>query len=523
MLESGSRLGNYEILELIGVGGMGEVYKAKDTRLGRTVAVKVLPGRFARDAARRERFEREARAISSLNHPHICTVHDVGRHEGVDFIVMEYLEGETLAERLEKGALPLDQALEILVQIAGALDQAHRHDVVHRDVKPGNVMLTKPGVKLLDFGLAKFSQDESRVLVGSSAATEAKPLTEEGAILGTFQYMAPEQLEGSAVDARTDIFAFGAVIYEVLTGHKAFAGASRASLIGAIMNTDLPAITAHQPSMPLALDHVAQQCLMKDPNERWQTAGDLQRELSWIQKGGFSKSVASAPAPRRNRGEHTLWAAAVVLLLVALAFFATAWPDGSSANIEVRELSMTLPNDVQSFGEFNFAAPTVSPDGRHVVFNARDSSGTDKLWLRSMDSREGYPLPGTEGVSFRPFWSPDSQFVAFFAENELKKVSILGGPVQVICEASTEPFTQFGEGAWGNDEIILFTPTEAAVLYSVPAAGGEQQSRVTTLDASRFRTSRKPMVASLQTVVTSPMSRTKRAVTRFTSRRFLSL
>ena len=279
MLKPGTYLGPYKIVEPIGAGGMGEVYKATDSRLDRTVAIKVLPSHLSDNAELKERFEREARAVSSLNHPHICTLYDVGHQDGVDFLVMEYLEGETLADRLKKGPLDLEEALRYAIQIADALYQAHRHGVVHRYLKPGNIMLTATGAKLLDFGLAtRLRQGFGEAGADqSSLLTEQRPLTEQGTILGTFQYMAPEQLEGQDADARTDVFSFGSTLYEMLTGQKAFEGKSQASLIAAILKHDPPSIASLQPMSPPALDRVVRQCLAKDPEERWQTAGDLAR------------------------------------------------------------------------------------------------------------------------------------------------------------------------------------------------------------------------------------------------------
>src|SRR6202022_541875 len=284
---SGKRLGPYEILSGIGAGGMGEVYRARDTRLNRIVAIKVLPPHLADRSDLRERFEREARTIASLNHPHICTLHDIGQQDGIDFLVMEYLEGETLAQRLLKGSLPLEQVLQYAIEIADALDKAHRKGVTHRDLKPGNIMLTKSGTKLLDFGLAKLKQVVAPANVQlSELPTANDPLTAHGAIVETLQYMAPEQLEGKEVDGRTDIFAFGAVVYEMATGKRAFEGKSQASLIGAIMHVDPPGISVLQPMTPPALDRVVKRCLAKEPDERCQSAKDLTDELKWIAEGG---------------------------------------------------------------------------------------------------------------------------------------------------------------------------------------------------------------------------------------------
>src|ERR1700674_3267472 len=291
----GRRLGPYEILSAIGAGGMGEVYKARDTRLDRIVAIKVLPTHLAGRAELRERFEREAKTIASLNHPHICTLFDIGQQDGADFLVMEYLEGETLAQRLQKGPLPIQQVLQYAIEISDALDKAHRKGVTHRDLKPGNIMLTKTGTKLLDFGLAKLKQEVAPANVQLSELPTAKdPLTAQGTIVGTLQYMAPEQLEGKEVDARTDIFAFGAVVYEMATGKRAFEGKSQASLIVAILEREPPAMSSLQPMTPPALDRAIRRCLAKDAEDRWQTARDLELELKWLVESG---SHAGVPAP----------------------------------------------------------------------------------------------------------------------------------------------------------------------------------------------------------------------------------
>jgi serine/threonine protein kinase len=292
-LSAGTKLGPYEILSAIGAGGMGEVYKARDTRLDRIVAIKVLPTHLADRSELRERFEREAKTIASLNHPHICVLYDIGQQDGIDYLVMEYLEGETLAQRLQKGPLPLEQVLQFAIEIADALDKAHRKGITHRDLKPGNVMLTKSGTKLLDFGLAKLKQEVAPANVPlSELPTANDPLTAEGSIVGTMQYMAPEQLEGKEVDARTDIFAFGAVTYEMATGKKCFEGKSQASLIAAILEREPPAMSSLQPMTPPALDRGVKKCLAKDPDERWQSTSDLKTNLEWIVEGESLEAVA---------------------------------------------------------------------------------------------------------------------------------------------------------------------------------------------------------------------------------------
>src|SRR5712692_5562582 len=300
-LAAGTRLGPYEILSAIGAGGMGEVYRARDTRLDRIVAIKVLPTHLADRTELRERFEREARTIASLNHPHICTLHDIGHQDGTNYLVMEYLEGETLAERLKKGPLPMEQVLQYAIEIADALDKAHRKGVTHRDLKPGNIMLTKSGTKLLDFGLAKLRQDAAPATPLSELPTAKDALTAQGTIVGTLQYMAPEQLEGKEVEARTDIFAFGAVVYEMATGKKAFEGKSQASVISAIMSSDPPSMSSLQPMTPPALDRVVKRCLAKEADERWQSANDLTNELKWIAEGGSQVTLAPAAAAKGIR------------------------------------------------------------------------------------------------------------------------------------------------------------------------------------------------------------------------------
>jgi eukaryotic-like serine/threonine-protein kinase len=319
-LAAKTRLGPYEIIALLGTGGMGEVYEARDTRLDRTVAIKICKGRFS------ERFERETRAISSLNHQHICALYDIGREDSVEFLVMEYLEGESLETRLRKGALPIEEALRIAAQIASALEAAHRKGVVHRDLKPGNVMLTRSGAKLLDFGLAKMAGPVVSSKADTLGLTAAPPITAQGTIVGTFQYMSPEQLEGKETDARSDIFSFGAMLYEMITGRKGFEGSSHASLIVAVMSVNPPPVSTIQPLASPALDRVVRRCLAKSPDDRWQTAGDLLSELQWISETGSNAGVPAPVAAKRRNRERMAWLAAglaAVLLLASLVWIAT--------------------------------------------------------------------------------------------------------------------------------------------------------------------------------------------------------
>src|SRR5271166_2330359 len=334
-LASGTKLGPYEILAPLGAGGMGEVYQARDSRLDRLVAIKILPAHLSDDPTRRQRFEREAKAISGLNHPNICTLHDVGRQDNVDFIVMEYLEGETLAFRLLYGPLPADQVILYGTQIASALDKAHRSGVTHRDLKPGNIMLTKSGVKLLDFGLAKAGPPVSAGATLTNAAVQAHPVTLEGAVVGTVPYMSPEQVEGKEVDARSDIFSLGAVLYEMVTGGRAFQGQSDFSVASAILVKEPEPISSLQPLTPPALERTVRVCLAKDPDARWQSAADLCKELRWIADGGsqVGMGIPIAAAVRlaiRPRGAWLAWTLAAAFAVVAVAALLFALRSGSA-------------------------------------------------------------------------------------------------------------------------------------------------------------------------------------------------
>jgi len=477
-LQAGTRLGPYEIVSPIGAGGMGEVYKARDTRLDRTVAVKVLPPRLSASPESRQRFEREAKTISQLSHPHICALHDVGREGDVSYLVMEYLEGETLAARLAGGPLPLEQVLRYGREIADALDKAHRQGIVHRDLKPANVMLTKSGVKLLDFGLAK-----ATAAPPPSSSLTALPtqqgLTQEGTILGTFQYMAPEQLEGKEADARTDIFAFGAVLYEMATGKKAFAGASQASLISQIMTADPPSISSLQPMSPAALDRVVRKSLAKDPEARWQSAADLGSELQWIAEG--SQAGASAPGVARRRNKRLAQALAIAVAAAAIAAAATwAIARGRFATVRfVTRLAVPMPAGDTLVRDSSLTDLAISPDGRRIAYVAKRADKR-QLFLRTLDSAEASPLPGTEGA-YSPFFSPDGQWVGFGADQKVQKVGLSGGLTTVFAGQETV----FG-GTWDRDTII-FSPQWTSGLISVPASGGTTQKITTVSPAGENR------------------------------------
>ncbi len=471
--QSGTHLGNYEIGAPIGAGGMGEVYRAKDTRLNRFVAIKVLPEHVSNKPEVKARFEREAQTLASLSHPHICPVFDVGRQDGIDYLVMEYLEGQTLAERLEKGALPFDDALKVAIEIADALDKAHRQGVVHRDLKPGNIMLTKSGSKLLDFGLAKLKADPQAPGSVSNLPTNAA-VTADGAILGTLQYMAPEQLEGREADARTDIFAFGAVLHEMLTGKRAFEGKSQAGLISAIMSSEPKLVSAHSVCPP-TLDHFIRTCLEKDPANRWQTAHDVMVQLRWL---STSRARETAAVPTKSgilKRERAVWLLASTLLLITAAVAGLRlWRLPAPDSKEVR-FTIAPPAAQTYVGTGSLAAvsnPTISPDGRLLSFVGVSPGGT-QLFIRPLDSLETRLVPDTAGA-LAPFWSPDSRFIAFFSDGQIKKVEISGGRPQVLCEAPGA----FG-GTWNRDGVILFS--SGTGIFRVSAQGGDSAA-VTKLD-----------------------------------------
>ena len=463
-LSAGARLGPYEVISPLGAGGMGEVYRAKDTRLDRSVALKVLSDHFADSEEVRQRFEREAKAISSLQHPNICTLHDVGREGEIDYLVMELLEGESLADRIAKGPLPIEQVLRLGIQIADALEKAHTAGIVHRDLKPGNIFLTDRGVKLLDFGLAKLhstAPQSSRTQLGQ-LPTEAHsaPLTSAGMILGTFQYMSPEQLEGRESDARSDLFALGCVLYEMATGQKAFSGSSQASLIGAIMGGSPAPVSALAPLSPPALDRVISTCLAKDPKERWHTAHDVRLQLAWIAEGGSQIGLPAPVAHHRKNRERIAWGLAA-LAAVAAALFAAGYVRRAPVAAELVRFEVPQPPKLPIVG-----SPKLSPDGRFLAFNGTDEQGVTRIWVRAMNALEAQPLPGTEGTT-RPFWSPDSRFLGFIAGGKLKKVEVTGGPPQTICDAPTG-----ADGSWGEDGTILFDGANSDPIRKVSAGGG---------------------------------------------------
>jgi Tol biopolymer transport system component/predicted Ser/Thr protein kinase len=472
-LTSGTKLGPYEVVSPLGAGGMGEVYRARDTRLERDVAVKVLPTNLSSDPSLRQRLEREAKAVSKLSHPHICTLYDIGHQDGVDFLVMELVEGETLEHKLTKGSLPPEQAVRCAAQIADALAKAHKLRITHRDLKPSNVMLTKTGAKLMDFGLAKESGPASLTTALTEMTVEQSNLTVEGTIIGTFQYMAPEQLEGKEADARTDIFALGEVIYEMATGKPAFAGKNRASLIAAILSSEPRPMAALQPMTPPALERVVKRCLAKDPDDRWQTATDLASELNWIAEAGTQAGEAGRVPTGRRRWERASWLLAATFFLLLLAAGMALW---NASNQRQRPLY------------FHTAVPfpandlALSPDGRMLAMAAYSAQASNNvLWVYEVGGRRTSSLEGTQGATY-PFWSPDGKSIGFFADGKLKKVDASGGQVQVLCDASNGR-----GGTWNRDGVIVFNPDANGGLFRVSSGGGSPVE-ITKPDTSRFET-----------------------------------
>ncbi len=459
-VSTGTRLGPYEILSPLGAGGMGEVYRARDTRLDRTVAVKVLPSRLLSDSEARARFEREARAISALNHPNICTLHDVGDQDGTIYLVMELLEGESLAALLLRGRLLLDRALRHGIEIARALDRAHRQGIIHRDLKPGNIMITRVGVKIVDFGLAR----QTLSAAAHDAPTVATPITAEGTILGTLQYMSPEQLEGKAADERTDIFSLGCILYEMVTGRRAFDGSSQVSIITSIMSEEPPPLGSLVPLTPPSLERLVGRCLAKSAEDRWRSAGDLATELQWISEGSGASATAAAKrshAPWIVAGASLLLAGVAGVMMLMRRPPAPASPLRAAISIAADTLATTILRN-------NLA---ISPDGRSLVYLATNK-GKRALWLRKLDSPDSVELPHTENASFA-IWSPDGTEIAFDTASSLVRMPIGGGDPIVVCELKPGAYQS---ATWGEDGTILISQLLAAEgankLTRVSSSGG---------------------------------------------------
>ena len=473
-LTAGTKLGPYEIVSPLGAGGMGEVYRAKDTRLDRTVAIKVLNSKLDISAELKARFEREAKTISQLQHPNICVLHDVGSENGTDFLVMEFLEGESLNEKLKRGPLPTEELLKISIQLADALEKAHRAGIIHRDLKPGNVMLTKSGAKLLDFGLAKpmgsgaAPGGNSSASVFAAAATvtnPGSPLSSVGTIIGTVQYMAPEQIQGLEADVRSDIFAFGLLLYEMATGKHAFEGKTQTSVVGQILAVNPVPISTLQPMAPAALSRLVSTCLEKDPDERFQTIHDVKLRLVEIAEA----PTDTGAAPNSKSGSRMKWAVmiAVAAVLILTGIAAIYFAQVAQQPKQVMR-SAILPPEKTAFVTTapDSGVPVLSPDGTRLAFIARDEKGLLSLYVRAMNSLTAQPLTGTAGA-LHPFWSPDSHNLGFFADGKLKRIDANGGPSQELALAD-----RGRGGAWAADGTIIFCPGINSTLFRVSAGGG---------------------------------------------------
>jgi WD40 repeat protein/predicted Ser/Thr protein kinase len=459
-IAAGERVGSFEILAPLGEGAMGEVYKARDVRLERTVAIKVLRGGVAESPGRRQRFKREAKAIASLTHPHICTLYDVDSGTGVDYLVMEYIDGKTLAQILLEGPMPLEQVLRLGAEIADALGFAHRLGIVHRDVKPANVMLTRSGAKLLDFGLAKL-RSEGGGLAAELAAPQPQALTAEGTVVGTPAYMAPEQLEGHELDGRADVFALGALLYEMATGKRAFAASTAVAAMAAILSRSPSRLDHLERLSPPAFDRLVRRCLEREADDRWQNATDLAIELRWMAESAEQAAPPEVPPLHRLRAISLKVAAG--LALAAAIVLGTAHLARPPTLAREARFFLGKPAEA-SYISFDSAA--LSPDGKEIAYVAHARDGTSQLWVRALDSLSPRPLPGTEQARF-PFWSHDCRFLGFFAEGRLKRVDTAGGSPQVICDAKDPQ-----GGSWGREGVIVFAPESGKPLHRVSASGG---------------------------------------------------
>ena len=480
-LQNNTTLSHYRIISKIGEGGMGEVYRAQDSRLDRQVAIKVLPADFANDADRLKRFEQEAKATSALNHPNILTVYDIGEYEGSPFIVSELLEGEELRASLDEGRIPVRKVIDYAQQIVSGLTAAHEKGIVHRDLKPENLFVTNDGrVKILDFGLAKLREPDPNIH-GSEDATR-RALTNPGVVMGTVGYMSPEQVRGNATDHRSDIFSFGVILYEMLTGEKPFRGDSVIETMNAILKEDVPEFDSFDRKMPPSFEKVMLRCLEKKPEQRFYSAHDLGFALEAVSASSTSSgtNLTTTTEPTYDAsadGKGWLrwlgWAAAAVFLLTALVVSAIFFRHSEPA-VETMRFTIAPPEKV-GFGE----ASAISPDGRQIAFIGVNGAGATSLWVRPLLSIEARQLPGTEGAAF-PFWSPDSRSLAFFAAAKLRKIEAAGGPIQTLAEASTDP----RGGIWAADGTIIFAPGTISPLMRVSASGGPA-SPFTTLDLEK--------------------------------------
>ena len=478
-LTPNSFLGRYEIRSKIGAGGMGEVYRARDPKINRDVAIKVLPSEFSADSGRLRRFEQEAQAAGALNHPNILAIHDVDTHDGALYVVSELLEGETLRARLSGGALSARKAVDYALQIADGLAAAHEKRIIHRDLKPENIFITHDGrIKILDFGLAKLTESVHETEAQTDVLTRMVN-TDPGTVMGTVGYMSPEQVRGKSVDHRSDIFSFGAILYEMLSGRRAFRGDSMAETMSAILREDPPDLAETNKIVSPALERVVHHCLEKNPEERFHSARDLAfalEALSGVSSGSTQTAILPTPSRAKNR-ERLVWIGVSSVFLLGMLVLAVLYFRRAPEDMRAARFSIPLPEKLTSFD-----IPVISPDGRRLVFNGRQAPvGSSLLYIRPLDSFDAQPLAGTEGAAF-PFWSADSRFIAFFADGKLKKVEITGGPPQTLCDAPGGR-----GGTWNSNGVIIFAPNDLGGLYRVSATGGEPTS-LTTPDKSRQET-----------------------------------
>src|SRR5215813_2225732 len=490
----GAQLGPFEVLAPLGSGGMGEVYRARDSRLGREVAIKVFPAAFSADEDRLRRFEQEARAAGMLNHPNILTIYDIGTHDGYPYIVAELLDGEELRVQMNRGPLPVRQALDYAQQITLGLAAAHEKGITHRDLKPENLYVTADGrVKILDFGLAKLKRQPVHGGVNSETPTAlVSPTTNPGTVIGTVGYMSPEQVLGEEADHRADIFAFGLILYEMLAGRPAFEGASAVAVMSAILRDEPPELVESNDKIPPQLDRLVRRCLEKRPERRFHSAHDLGLALEVLSAtsgsrleaqsaalSGAAKTQAEARGPRLPNRKRLVWIAITALLLLAALPFVIAYIQRAPVTTRaVRSFILPPEKSIFNFVGLNAGPVTVSPDGRRLAFVASASEGRNLLWVRPLDALSAQQLAGTEGA-FHPFWSPDSRFLGFFADGKLKKIDAAGGPPITLCEA---PMGR--GGTWNLDGVIIFAPNNTGALHRVSASGGAS-SEVTKLDEAR--------------------------------------
>ncbi len=480
-LVPGTKLGPYEILSPLGAGGMGEVYRARDPRLGRDVAIKALPTDFAQDPERMARFEREARLLATLSHPNVAGIHGLEEANGAKYLVLEFVDGETLAARLARGALPLDETIAVATQIAGGVEAAHENGVIHRDLKPGNVIVMPNGqAKVLDFGLATSS---GATAAGSDPNLSHSPTlshhaTRAGVILGTAAYMSPEQARGKAVDRRTDIWSFGCIVFECLTGRQLHEGETVSDLIARILERE-PDWTALPADTPPRLREMLKRCLRKDPKERIRDIGDARLELEAIARGETGSAAATAVASGRSRMRAWPWMIATGVLLGALIASFVIKPGGEETQRRALRVAIPLPPGLTVTVEPPDMA--LSPDGGSIVFVASDTTGMTRLYERRLDAAVVRAIPGTERALL-PFWSPDSRQIAFFADGNLKRMGVDGSGAQVISPAPSPR-----GGAWGPNDVIVFQPNATGVLVQIPATGGTP-APATILDETRNET-----------------------------------